>query len=227
MRPIEVLVRLVPARLRAPVITLRAWRNRRSSPTDDHLNQYWDSDTPSRRAMLALVVPALQNEPRPHSMLDFGSHVGVNFRMLDLLLPDDPIHYYAVEPNAEAIEFLNQKMPEVESLVASHGGFLAAKNFPPGPVTLSIASGVLSLLRPQMARRVVEKMMATSSVVVLGDNIDNPHGPKSEFLKASSTFVHPFELWLRKGGFTAISVSEGLDKHYAVTGYIVARKPSA
>lgn len=177
--------------------------------------------------MLALVVAALEVEPRPHSMLDFGSHVGTNFRMLGELVPDDHIRYWAVEPNAEAIEFLNQKLPQVETLVASHRGYLAAKDFPPAPVTLSIASGVLSLLAPGDARRVVGKMMATSSVVVLGDNIDNPLGPKSDFLAATSTFVHPFEMWLREGGFTDITVTPGVDPHYAVTGYIVARKPAA
>lgn len=224
MRLRELVVRLMPARLVSPTIQRRTWTKRRTTDVDDHLKLYWeDVDNPRRQALLVLLEAALRSEPAPHSVLEFGSHVGVNLRLLAERVGGSELQCYAVEPNPEAVGFLEQHLPRVETLRADHRGFLNAASFPGQPVTVSFANGVLYSMSPSAARRVVRKMLSISSTVVIGDNLDHVRGRTSAFVKSSSSFAHPFETWFRSAGVGDIAIVPLEGGDYALSGFVIAR----
>ena len=219
----ETIARLIPARLLAPIIQRRTWTSRVTSDDDDHLSLYWNSvDNPRRRALIEVVASQLKDRPHPTSILEFGSHVGVNLRLLSEIPGLEYADYFALEPNFEAVDFLRSKLPAVRVLRADHRGFLRSRDFPNAPVTLSFANAVLYALSPRAAHRVVRKMLATSSIVVIGENLENSTGVKSTFAGAHTSFAHPFETWIRAEGVTDISVVPLDEADYALSGFMIA-----
>jgi len=218
----EAVVKIVPARVLAPIVARRTWTRRVVTAGDDHLTMYWESaENPRRRALVDLLVAEVQKRPEP-SLLEFGSHVGVNFRLLAERLPGHG-RFYAVEPNHEAVEFLRAKLPGVTALRADHRGFLAARDLPAEPVTLSFANAVFYSMSPRATRKVLRKMLATSDIVVIGDNLDNAEGRGSEFNEEHKSFRHPFATWLRHEN-AEIEIHELDETDYALSGFVVARR---
>jgi hypothetical protein len=104
------------ARARLP----SSWIGRRSTPEDQHLTVYWHSDTqPRRQRVIEILAQHLQDGD---AVLEYGSHVGVNLRLLIERFPSSRL--YAVEPNLEAFDFMREKLPFVQALNAEEGGFL-------------------------------------------------------------------------------------------------------
>jgi SAM-dependent methyltransferase len=222
------IARVLPARLIAPTIQRRTWTNRVTAPGDDHLNLYWSStDSPRRQELIRLIVAQLRGRSAPIRILEFGSHVGVNLRLLAESAGLEHAQYFAVEPNFEAVEFLRSKLPDVRSLRGDHRDFLHAADFPSSPISLSFANAVLYALGPRAARRVVRKMLATSEIVIIGDNLDNLRGSKSRFRMDHRSFVHPFETWIRAAGLTEIRHIVVDEPDYALSGFLIAVKTTS
>jgi SAM-dependent methyltransferase len=222
---------VLPTRLIAPIIQRRTWTNRVSSEGDDHLSLYWNSvDNPRRRELIKIIAAELRGAPKPASVLEFGSHVGVNLKLLAETLGLEEAKYFAIEPNFEAVEFLRSKLPAVRVLRGDHRSFLRARNFPGSDVTLSFANAVFYALSPRAARRVLRKLLATSGIVVIGDNLDNSRGAKSQFREDHGSFAHPFETWMAAAGVSVVRVIPVDSTDYALSGFLIAttkRAPTA
>lgn len=217
------LIGVLPKSVIAPMIARRSWTHRTASADDDHLNGYWNSDSPRRRTLISIIVDHLRPFGDRPTVLEFGSHVGVNLRLLAESTDSDP-EMYAVEPNFEAVEFMKDKLPQVRTLRADHSGYLATPDFAPNPVTLSFANAVFYCMGPRETRRVLRRMFETSAVVVVGDNLANVGGAKTEFVGDHSSWAHPFETWLREFGADEISMTHIDDGDYALSGFLVARR---
>ena len=201
----------------------RAWTWRTSTTDVDHLALYWNSDDSERRlALIRVIVANLKGHAEGVDVLEFGSHVGVNLKLLAENPDVKSARLFAVEPNYEAVGYLKAKMPQVSVLRGDHRDFLRAQEFPPSAVTLSFANAVLYSMGPRAARRVVQKMLATSEVVVIGDNLENSRGSRSTFQVEHLSFAHPFETWIRAAGVSEITEVFLDEKDFALGGFLIA-----
>lgn len=222
----SLLVTVVPAKIIAPVIARRTWTTRHANDVDDHLSMYWETvDSEHRRPLIDLLTKEIAGHPGSPSVLEFGSHVGVNFHALELALAGRTMSLYAVEPNHEAVRFMRDRLPHVNVLRADHRGFLAARAFPDRALTVSFANAVFYSMSARSTRRVLRKMMSRSSAVIIGDNIANSEGASSIFRSDNGSFAHPFATWLREGGFgDVVEHPANGSGDYALSGYLVARR---
>jgi SAM-dependent methyltransferase len=217
------IARVLPSRLIAPTIQRRMWTQRVVTTDDDHIALYWNStDFPRRRELIQLLATELAGRPMPLRILEFGSHVGVNLKLLAELPGLGEADYFAVEPNFEAVAFLKSKLPDVRTLRGDHRDFLRARDFPGVPLTLAFANAVLYSMAPRAAHRVVRKMLTTSAIVVIGDKLDNSRGSKSKFREDHNSFMHPYETWMNASGVTDIRRVDVELADYALSGFLVA-----
>jgi hypothetical protein len=215
--------RFLPVRLIAPRMQRRAWTWRTTTSDVDHLALYWNSDDTERRlALIQVIVANLKGHAGNVSVLEFGSHVGVNLKLLAENRALKSPRLFAVEPNYEAVGFMKAKLPQVSVLRGDHRDYLRSQDFPPSAVTLSFANAVLYSMGPRAARRVVRKMLATSAVVVIGDNLDNSRGSRSTFQVEHLSFAHPFEKWIRAAGVSEITEVPLDEKDFAIGGFLIA-----
>ena len=89
---------------------------RKSQEDDDQISIYWNADKqPNRLKLIDILIQEFKYlgevAKAVPNILEYGSHVGLNLRMLnEVLLPYSKESYFAVEPNAEAVNFLRQKI---------------------------------------------------------------------------------------------------------------------
>jgi hypothetical protein len=212
----------------APLVQRRTWTNRVATTGDDHLSVYWNStEIPRRQELIGLIKEQVNGRPAPLRILEFGSHVGVNLKLLAESPGLGSAEYFALEPNFEAVDYLRSKLPSVRVVRGDHRTFLRTRDFPGSPLTLSFANAVLYALSPRAAHRVVRKMLATSEIVVIGDNLDNALGSQSQFRKDHKSFVHPFETWIKAAGVSDIRRVDASTADYALSGFLIATKTVA
>ncbi len=124
-------------RLFAPYLLRRSWMVRKSQEGDNQISIYWNADKqPNRLKLIDILIQEFEylSEAAKVSpnILEYGSHVGLNLKMLnEALPPDSKKSYFAVEPNAEAVNFLRQKLPYVQVLLAEDSIFCGQHGFPP------------------------------------------------------------------------------------------------
>ena len=158
------------------------------------------------------------------SVLEYGSHVGVNFRVLRDLYPDKMMRCFAVEPNDKAYTFMMDKLPFIEGLKGEDTTFIAAPDYPPCPVTVSFTSGVLVVMEATPAHVVLAKLAAISTVVILGEQLDNLESRKSDYNLAPAYHKHPYRMWLRDLGFEITQVVPAPNPQPQFTGFVVAKR---
>jgi hypothetical protein len=158
------------------------------------------------------------------SVLEFGSHVGINLRMLSDALDVRNLRMYAVEPNAEAFRFMQEKLPNLGGLLGDDAAYVNTVGFPGGQVDVSFANSVFYCIEAERAKPVIEKMCATSEVVVIGDSMDNLGGERSQVNLEPFYFKHPYELWLRDFGFVVSRVELLANAQPQLNGYVVAHR---
>ena len=152
-------------------------------------------------------------------MLEYGSHVGVNLKLLRERLP--LCRLYAVEPNREAFEFTQEKLPFVLALNAEDEGFLRSE-FPAEHLTVSFTCSVFFSMEPRRVRRVLKKMCQISTTVILAGGMANINGYRSRFPRIC--YLHPYSRWLRQCGFTIDRIFDAPDAVPQLDGILVARR---
>jgi hypothetical protein len=205
----------------------RSWLNRSTTPADDHLSVYWNSsEQPNRQRLIEVLVQCLPpNSVKPaRSVLEYGSHVGINLKLLHDRLQDDDLKYFAIEPNREAFEFLKTKLDFVEALNVEDKGFVDASNFPGMPVDLSFINSVFYCVAPNRAKAVLRKLVNCSQLVVIGDAMDNLEGNRSIFSVDPPCYQHPYRKWLRKFGFDRCDVIPVPDPRPQLNGFVIATR---
>lgn len=208
----------VRAYLQSDQLSRSAWIGRTTTESDQHLTLYWNSDRKPNRLQLIDIL----SRHVDGSVLEYGSHVGVNFKVLRDRFPDAT--FYAVEPNKEAFGFMREKLPFVQGLNAEDEGFIATTSFPPHPVSVSFTSGVFNCMAPSRAKSVLEKLSRISNTIVLGEGIDHADGWRSRWIKGTNCYHHPYSRWLRARGFSNIEAISALDPGPNYSGVIIAKR---
>jgi hypothetical protein len=208
----------------------RSWLTRQTSATDDHLDIYWNSgDQVNRKLLIGILVDLLKTEleQTPTGVLEYGSHVGINLKLLHDALGDQAIKYYAVEPNREAFTFMRSKLNFVDALNGEDEGFLDAKGFPSEPVGVSFVNSVFYCVAPRRAKAVLSKLCARSNTIVIGDGMDNVEGKQSEFAAEPPCYQHPYKKWLRQFGFNYHRLIDAPDPRPQLNGFLIARRTAS
>ncbi|MET4371581.1 hypothetical protein ABIA99_004280 [Bradyrhizobium sp. LB12.1] len=199
----------------------RHWLTRTSSNATDYLSDYWNSaDHPIRQAVIEIVATELK---RGGSLLEYGSHVGINIHMLKDREPYRESAMFAVEPNREAVDFMAANLPEIEILQAEDTKFVAS-DFPGRPIDVSLINCTFCAMSQKRTERVLDKLCRISNSIVIGDNLDNIHGPKSEYKVDPVHYRHPFKTMLQNRGFDVVAVTPSPEPRPHLNGFMVARK---
>lgn len=215
---------LAPWRLR------KSWLNRRTTKKDDHLSIYWNAhDQPNRKQLISLLIKEISQlntvEEADISILEYGSHVGLNLNLIKKALNDSLISkMYAIEPNYEAVQFLKNKMPDVITFHGEDKNFCKTLNFPPDGKYLSFVNSVFYSMTPRRVEKVLTKLCKFSSTIVIGESIENIEGEFSRLRENPECFEHPYEKLLNKNGFKIFYLSAAVDPKPQLNGFIVARK---
>jgi len=215
---------LAPYRLR------QSWLSRKTTKDDDHLTLYWNAEhQPNRKQLIFLLVEEIKRMlevcTTSISVLEYGSHVGLNLKLLNDVLPLNPqTAYFAVEPNAEAVAFLIMKLPFVQVLRGEDEVFCRQTDFPPEGRYLSFVNSVFYAMEARRAKAALARICSFSDVVVLGESIVNVDGSESRMRNHPECFEHPYRRWLDALGFEIVSLEQAPDPRPQLNGFIVARR---
>lgn len=214
---------LAPYRLR------QSWLHRKTSATDDHLATYWNAEHQSNRQQLIAILSGAirglqkQNPTAAISVLEYGSHVGLNIRMVKENQDDfSTVKFYAVEPNAEAVAFLKEKMPDVGVLQGEDSEFLSRESFPHAGMYVCFVNSVFYCMAPRRVEQVLKKLCDISAVLVIGESLENIDGDKSRLRNDPECFEHPYRQLLLKFGFEIQKKAAAIDPRPQLNEYIVA-----
>jgi len=212
----------------------RAWLNRKSTKEENHLDTYWGSSANSqRRKLVDLIVNELsENDDHHLSVLEYGSHVGVNIKLIkEAIGSAKNVTFYAVEPNNEAYISMSEKLPFVIGLNGEDEKFIQAKNFPDCNINLSFVNAVFYSMEGARVERVCSKLSSISDVIIIGDEMVNYEGEKTIIHTGTDylgneyiTFAHPYKKILSSLGFSNLSLVTEIEPKLAITGYILAKK---
>lgn len=187
----------------------------------DRADDYWrDRDAPYRKDVIKAVTHCLKGRDRS-SVLEVGSHVGVNLDMIAKAMPDTLFTFYAFDPKLEYVAYMRERMPGVEARAYSDADFLADDTLPPGEVDLSLVAGVLYYLPPKRARAVIAKMARVSRYVVVNENLTAQVETRSRFY-APAYYWHPYRRWLVEEGMTIEHCWLSEMDHHARNGILIA-----
>jgi hypothetical protein len=205
------------------------WMSRKVTKTDDHLALYWNAESQANRKFLVrLIIKELLSDAKSHdtwSVLEYGSHVGLNLRLIhDSLSSDKPFNFYAVEPNKEAVNFLKQKMEYVNALLAEDEAFCRDNSFPPRHVKLSFVNSVFYCMEGWRAKSVLGKLASISDVIIIGDAMDALEYQNSNLKVNPVRFQHPYRRWLVEMGFELDFFVEAPEPAPQLNGYLIARR---
>jgi trans-aconitate methyltransferase len=200
----------------------RAWLDRRDD-VDGHVAMYWGSiEHPNRRKLvevLASVIDGL-DMPRPR-VLEFGCHAGMNFHLLHERFAQ--VELYGVEPNHDAVAFARTKVPYVRMYEADDGAFVKS-TFPlQTHMDVSFVNVVLYAMSSARAKAVVQRLCASSDVIVLGEQLANTT-TSSQLQQEPTMYVHPYASWLRANGFSKQEVVPAPEPQPQLSGFLIARR---
>lgn len=203
-----------------------AWLNRVNSESDNHVEVYWKSkDQPNRIAMIDVTKKAIENFNMDNlSVLEFGSHVGVNLYLINEALVDKNVKFFAVEPNRDAVSFLKKMMPFVSVLEAEDEGFVTSK-FPFQKIDICLVSAVFYCMSQKRTYEVLKKMSSICNCIIIGDELDNLDGGKTLQQKEDPySLLHPYRSWLKELGFEHFEYFDAPVRKTAQNAFLVARK---
>lgn len=199
----------------------RYWISRNGKQGREYLDMYWNgTDNKNRQALIELVV---DHVPTDGSVLEFGSHVGVNLRMIKERRAADNIQLIAVEPSPEIFSYLVKKMPYALAMQADDEAFIAS-NFPNHPTDVSLVNGVFCVMSGKRVQSVIQKLARISDVMIIGDNIDNLDGASSILHSSPACFSHPLRTMLMQAGMEKIELRSVPFPDQHINGYIIATK---
>jgi len=121
-------------RFLAPYRLRRSWLTRTVNADDNHLELYWNAASQlNRQLLIKILYEQLQVRSDKHSkigVLEYGSHCGLNLKLLKEAVDGKiQIDLFAVEPNAEAVEFLKRKSIMSRCSKQKMKSFVLIKNF--------------------------------------------------------------------------------------------------
>lgn len=222
-------VRVATKRWLAPYRLRQSWLRRKSDANDDHLATYWNAEhQPNRQQLIWILSDAIgrvqaQTGDTEISVLEYGSHVGLNIRLLKENRKDfSAIKFYAVEPNAEAVAFLKEKMPDVSVLQGEDSEFLSRDSFPPPGTYVCFVNSVFYCKAPRRVEQALKKLCEISTVLVIGESLENIDGDKARLRNDPECFEHPYRSLLEKFGFEIRKKMTAVDPKPQLNGYIVA-----
>ena len=190
---------------------------------------YWNTrNSANRNRLIELIRREISDISHPDQLniLEYGSHVGINLDIIDRLLPDNSITFYAVEPNLEAINFMREKLPYVKLLHADDVNFVKNDLFPPTKVQISFVNSVFYCMNPKRVQSVLLKLSKISDVIILGEGMVNLNGNLSEFMIDPPCFSHPYRKWLGKLNFVECWLEDVPDPRPQLNKFIAFRKKS-
>jgi len=196
---------------------------KRKNQSDDFISTYWNDRSENRKNLIKLVA-TLGEKQKEISILEFGSCVGTNIKLLKDAFAKKSTTFFAVEPNEDAATFLKKKLPFVRILVGEDKAFIQNTSFPGQSIDISFIHAVFYSMAPKRVEKTLEKICKISKVVVIGDEIDNMHGKKASYDYNSNSFLHPYGQILRKYGFKIENTIPNPNPVKAFSGFIVARK---
>ncbi len=211
------------------------WMQRIVSENDNHLQLYWDDEkSPNRKKLVELIVEAVkQLDPNQQiSILEYGSHVGLNIRLIKEQIPTGlNVKFFAVEPNKEAFNFMQKHLPFVKGLNGEDEVFNRAKDFPGQKIQISIVMVVFYSMEGKRVVKVLKKLAEISQYIIICDCLAYFNKKKARFIeifdKANNKqglFAHPFNKILGNLGFNEIKIYKVPILHPASTGFLVAKK---
>lgn len=199
----------------------RYWLKHNGTQGADYLDMYWNGTENQNRKFLADLVSS--NLRQNGSVLEFGSHVGVNLRVLQNARPSDDFQLMAVEPSKAVFDYLIDKFPGAKALHADDRGFVGSP-FPNQAVDVSVVNGVFCVMAEKRAQAVLQKLASISDVIVIGDNIDNLDGRSSTIHADPVHYRHPLRRMLQDFGMTRFETHQAPLPDHHINGYIVAAK---
>ncbi len=209
------------------------WIERKKTKSDDHLELYWKSENaPNRKKLIAVILKLISQYPSDSvSILEYGSHVGINIRMLSERVPKRiDARYYAIEPNPEAYEFMLQKMPFIKGLLGEDSSFIRDKHYPGDRIDLSFISGVFYAMPYKRVIAVLKKIASISNTIVIADEIAGFFGKRTQYRKLFDmngkmyfSLAHPYAKMLKRVGCSQWMVYRVPIPQIATSGIIVAR----
>jgi hypothetical protein len=230
---ISKLVKFIPGPIRnclnrvfLPILIRRAWFKRRVTAFDDHLNLYWDSDDSETRLQMVSIIQNLVNSfnEKTIRMVEYGSHVGVNLKLIQHACPTTDFKMTAIEPNLEACKFLKTKLPEVEVIQGGESAFLRMTNDIQFKFHLSLVNSVFYSMSGFKTKKVIRRLCEISDLIVVGDSMVNLNGSKLTFNSEPIFFSHPYRKIFNYFGFEIIETIPAVDFQPQLDGFIVARK---
>ena len=196
---------------------------------DDHIAMYWNAEAqPNSQRLIQILLEecALLRAAGGglSGVLEYGSDVGLNLRMLhDMLPPESLTSFCAVAPNAEAVVFLQEKLPFVKVLQGEDEVFCRQPDFPPAGRYLTFVNSVFYSMEPRRVRATLARISAFSDSVVLGDSISNLEGIFSRMHNKPECFEHPYRHWFDELGFEIVQHEAAPDLQPQMNGFVVAR----
>ncbi len=213
----------------------RFWMQRIVSEKDNHLQLYWDDEKNlNRKKLVELVVDAVKHlDPvQQISIFEYGSHVGINIRLIKAQIPTGlNVKFFAVEPNKEAFNFMQEHLPFVKSLNGEDEVFSKAKDFPGQKIQISIVMVVFYSMEGKRVVKVLKKLAEISQYIIICDCLAYFNKKKAKFIEIfdkentkQGLFAHPFKKILGNLGFNEIKIYKVPILHPASTGFLVAKK---
>lgn len=197
------------------------WFSRANNESDKHLELYWNDHGKVRKKLVDILDTLfIENKTNDSSILEFGSHVGTN---LKLLSEKHDVEMYAIEPNVEAYEFLSKKLPFVHSYNFDDDKFIKA-NIPSGKVYISLINSVFYCMTPSRVKSVLNKLSKISTIIVIGDSMKCIDASVSNFNQNPICYSHPYKKWLEEFGFTKFENIELTEGQMQLDGYLIAKK---
>jgi len=203
----------------------RSWINRKVDQNLDHLSLYWnDDEAPNRLQLIDLLkLLKLKIDSKTLHILEYGSHCGVNIKLLRKEMTGKNYNFYAVEPNVEAYDFLIKNLPEVVALNGDDQQFIQSE-FPKRNVDISFVNSVFFSMEPSRAKSVFMRLLEISDILVVGDGLDNCYGNNSQFILKFNCYHHPFGSWLKGTGFKYSNIVIAHKAVPQLNGFLIATK---
>lgn len=215
-------------RVLAPYLLRRSWMVRKTSLDDDHLVTYWNAgEQPNRKQLISILkaeIDALSERGYLNCpILEYGSHVGLNLKLLgEQLGLKSPHMYFAIDPNQEAIAFLKEQLPMVHTFLGEDVAFCEQTDFPPPGEYLCFINSVFYSMESRRVKNVLHKLSKISKIIIIGESLSNVDGTKTKLRENPECFEHPYRIWLRDNGFEIAYLQVAADPKPQLNGYLVA-----
>jgi len=167
---------------------------------------------------------SIQSETASHfSMVDLGGANGSIYYVLNDALPDAHVPYVLIEPFAPFVDDFKSHFPDQTAICADAEAFVEmdADIFADRPYAVFFASLVLCMLKPSIARNVIQRAAQIADHIVLADNIMNVEGQLSvtdtiifDYFPEGFQFYfsHPFKVFFEENGFELVDVTPTLPR---------------